>query len=86
MEVGKPMKQINKEKVVNDLEAMWVCCKNRQNIKAYDEIEREMFADWAKTIDDVLALLKEQEAIVKCKNCRYWYRDARLCARCENNS
>lgn len=54
---------IDREKVINDLEAMWVCCKNRQNIKAYDEIDHEMFADWAGTIDNVLALLKEQKEV-----------------------
>ena len=28
-------------------------------------------ADW-KRVDDALALLKEQEPIGRCKDCRYW--------------
>ena len=63
---------MDREKVVNDLEAIWVCCKNRQNIKAQDEIDREMFTDWAEIIDDAIALLKSQPQIVRCKDCKHY--------------
>ena len=62
----------NKEKVINGLESIWVCCKNRQNIKAYDEIDREMFTDWAEIIDNAIALLKSQPQIVRCKDCKHY--------------
>ena len=69
------------EKVINDLEAIWVCCKNRQNLKVYDEIDREMFTDWVEIIGDAIAMIKEQKAVVRCKDCHYWS-DAGILTEC----
>jgi hypothetical protein len=56
---------IDREKVIYNLGIISVCCKNRQNIKAYDEIDREMYADWEEIIENTLTLLKED-----CHNCK----------------
>lgn len=60
---------IDKKNVVNNLEAIWVCCKNRQSIKAYDEIERDMYADWADIVNDAITLPKQQEQKWVCPKC-----------------
>ena len=56
---------IDREKVIYNLGIISVCCKNRQNIKAYDEIDREMYADWEEIIENTIDLLKED-----CHNCK----------------
>lgn len=56
---------MDREKVINNLECISVSCKNRKNIKAYDEIDREMYADWEEIIENALELLKEREAIIE---------------------
>ena len=53
------------EKVIEGLDAIWCICKNRQNYKKYDEIEQEMYADMTTFIDNAIALLIEQEAIIE---------------------
>lgn len=52
---------LDREKVINNLEIISVSCKNMKNIKAYDEIDREMYSDWEEIIENALTMLKEQE-------------------------
>lgn len=55
---------IDREKVIDNLECISVSCKNRKNIKAYDEIDREMYADWEEIIENALELLKVQQETI----------------------
>ena len=55
---------IDREKVIDNLECISVSCKNRKNIKAYDEIDREMYADWEEIIENSLELLKVQQETI----------------------
>ena len=74
------------EKVIYNLGIISVCCKNRQNIKAYDEIDREMYADWEEIIENALAVLQEQEAKIEQLN-RFvngFSRDAMPVVRCKD--
>ena len=53
------------KKVIEGLDTIWCICKNRQNYKKYDEIEREMYADMTTFANNAITLLKEQETIIE---------------------
>lgn len=59
----------DREKVIKALEH----CKDNQHVNDCDECnyggKTGMFC--VRMIDDVLSLLKEQETIVRCKDCKY---------------
>ena len=41
-------------------------------------LEHEKAKNFLRTIDETIALLKEQEAVVRCKDCAYLNRDTRF--------
>lgn len=66
----------DREKVISDIE---------QQIRWIEEIECHKFPGWLNVTNamrDALALLKEQEAVVRCKDCKHsepWYGDKSRC-------
>ena len=63
----------DREKVINclkDIEQIMVC---RQEICPREELQ--YWIELQEGVADALALLKEQEAVVRCKDCKWKYED-----------
>ena len=60
----------DRENVINGLRSIKTYLAS-QAIETTDSFAREGFIESQKDIDDALALLKEQEAVVRCKDCKH---------------
>jgi hypothetical protein len=66
---------IDREKVIAALHCRaydddfpcWKCAYYKQDEKPVAR------CDYRGLMDDAIALLKEQEAVVRCKDCKHWY-------------
>ena len=62
----------DRETVVKELEGVldWLFeGEDRKCVAAY------------RAVEDALELLKEQEAVVRCKDCKYWRQNTEFCGR-----
>lgn len=68
----------DREKVIEGLE---VCIPLDEGEKCPTECpyHRDVCAGYSQVMRDALALLKEQEAVVRCKDCRYLNEDSGIC-------
>ena len=60
----------DREKVIEGLEKVW---------DAFNHMEHELYADY---VFDALALLKGQETVVRCKDCKWYDERMSLCDNC----
>ena len=56
---------VDVKKVIRDLVTIKTCCKNMKNEEKYDDIDREMYADWEFMIENTISLLEKQQTVVK---------------------
>lgn len=62
---------MDRESVITHLQIIhtWAGFARERDLQFFTAKHLEDIAQWA---DDAIALLKEQKAVVRCKNCRYW--------------
>ena len=64
---------MDREKVIKELTC---CIYSEEECECPEEcpyVDDDMSECQAKVMRDALALLKEQEAVVRCKDCKHWY-------------
>ena len=69
----------DREQVVKGLKTVWICDTSRiHNLEDKDCINcpyrcESGLCNGQQLADDAIALLKEQEAVVRCKDCKYYH-------------
>ena len=70
MEWGDRM--VDREKVIDGLQESAAYFRSSFDAM-YGTVACKKFRSWVDAIEHALALLKEQEPVVRCKDCKYWY-------------
>ena len=60
---------MDREKIINGLQSIKTYLASNA-IEATDDFVKLAFYESQKDIDDAIAMLKEQEAVVRCKDCK----------------